>query len=683
MVMSLFTAGMGAIADDVQDPHTHNQDGWTCTETPVYGETPDNCTAHVCGLGACVAECTNPEHPACEVDSSCVMGACILAVAHVCSIDQGCFPAISSEWACLSGTVAITSIVSYNAVHKYDGTEVPAGGGYTTEDELKLAVTPANLYNGAWYTFVNYTTVPSEDGASATVYLNYTQEVVTIRVVKWWQDLENRYDMRPTEILVLAYNTNDPNTDVNDPSTAVGSKILSSPANTADLDGYNYPAHLLNSLWQGIITLPRYGTDGQEASYEFRDKVTNYLNTPGTQGNFVNEDKDESMLSNLLDFSEIECVFVQKIWGGDNSATRPTEITIYVENQDGVRVATIKLEAKDNWKAAFPYLPGIVSGVAQTYTIKEVPVPGYIFEGNVFTITQTPTGSEIGSEANPIVITNRVPGTDPEYVSLKVIKVWDTSVPANDLPAFITVELYADGKATGKTLNLVPDSWENTFRNLDKYANNGSLINYSIVELNPGTFTPRYGTVTKNGNNYEIVLTNFYEEPPEPEYVRLNVQKIWDSSVTVAIMPEYITVELYENGRATGETRRLNEGNDWYGSFTNLPKHDAEGSEISYFAIEIDAGDFTVFYGEVERIGDDYTLAITNSYEEPPPLASMTPPPTGTGTLTTIEDKDPPLSDSPKTGDGVNPILMWALLAAGILGMGLVLTLGRKKKMER
>ena len=78
--------------------------------------------------------------------------------------------------------------------------------------------------------------------------------------------------------------------------------------------------------------------------------------------------------------------------------------------------------------------------------------------------------------------------------------------------------------------------------------------------------------------------------------------KQWlDDNDNDGIRPESITVRLLKNGKETGQTLVLNEGNQWQGQFTDLAKYE-DGKKI----------DYTIAEAKVE----DYTSQITGSMEE-------------------------------------------------------------------
>lgn len=177
---------------------------------------------------------------------------------------------------------------------------------------------------------------------------------------------------------------------------------------------------------------------------------------------------------------------------------RTTDPTLDEEKWD--LVENIKYEwkqsnvFKDRWIAVFNDLAMVdVNGNPYTYRVEEVCPDGY--EETVIT------------HENASVF--HFKNTLSELISIPVRKVW---VDNNDhfgwRPGSITVELYANGKPTDKTLTLGPNAlqnlwnfvtgsangWSGAFTGIPKYDQNGALIEYSVVETPvPDHYEAGYG----------------------------------------------------------------------------------------------------------------------------------------------------------------------------------------------
>ena len=146
-------------------------------------------------------------------------------------------------------------------------------------------------------------------------------------------------------------------------------------------------------------------------------------------------------------------------------------------------------------------------------------------------------------------------------------------------PESIIVRLYADGTMTDYQ-EVTPDEggkWNWTFTAPEK-DDSGKKITYTIkeeIKNNPG-YEP-----TVDGYN----ITNTYS----PKKISVSGQKTWeDADNQDGKRPETIQVELYANGKATGnikEVRADKEGN-WSWTFEGLHQYEG-GKEIDYTVKEV------------------------------------------------------------------------------------------------
>ena len=692
MLASMFSVGMVAMAEGIEphddEDHIANTGGWSCIETVTErGDTPE-CGEHICGESEpCVpTSCLNPDHKGSD-DCDANQEECVFN----CSLDTGhthadeCYPIISSTWTCTPP--AATFACSF--VHEYEY-------GATVNEDLNLtAAEIANplgyakplAYEGKYYSLTE-TDIDGNEVDGYTVTMTYAYEEITIPILKLWWDRFDLAALRPDFIDVVAYDITD-----TEFSTILGTTRLYPPENTTGLEGDALLMFLLQ--WSGPITLPKYDLSGNIISYIFVDDAgSGYNCIPGTP---MNDYTVENEL-NKENVPIAECVVAKKVWNDNNNANgnRPDEISLYIVNQDGKQIGTkIKLSGDEHasewWFTLF--FPTAVDGVTQVYTLMEEPIPGYNFttyspttEGATFFLTESGKNHDY-LETAIVTGTNTPRGDtpDPEYVSLKVKKTWDNSVPANMLPDSIVFQLLANGQTvTGQTRTLTETGgWENSFNGLAKYDNSNNLIDYSVVELDPGSFTPRYGTVSKNGNFYEVTVTNSYRDDPNPEYVSLRVFKAWDidNAPDTIVIPQSIAVQLYANGEPVSGRIITITMDNWQGSFTGLPKYDSSNNLIEYSVVELDPGVFTPENGEITVNGNTYEIVITNIYIDDPdtPLGPAPTPTPDTGGDTTIEDGEVPLADSPRTADDINPLTSWILLAASLFGMGIVLVSTKRK----
>lgn len=311
-------------------------------------------------------------------------------------------------------------------------------------------------------------------------------------------------------------------------------------------------------------------------------------------------------------------VSVEKKWNDndDEKKVRPVSITVnLIANYEGkeYKVDSVVLNKDNNWKHTFKDLPTINDGNKITYTVKEETVKGYKSELS-------------GSEEEGYTITNTPEEPKKETKEIKVSKVWDTS----DKKAFakeITVELYKNNEKTDKTLTLNEDNnWQGTFENLDAKDENDKEITYTVKEVgekdNKITFDGKEFKVSYKATTDGYTITNSYNPPEEPkkEYRDICVEKAWDIRGMKPI--SHIEVELYRDGKATGNTLVLSEANGWSGSFKNLEKASDGGHIYDYSVKEIGEKFYTVeisgeYYEVIYRGNMDSGFTIINK-EEPP-----------------------------------------------------------------
>ena len=113
----------------------------------------------------------------------------------------------------------------------------------------------------------------------------------------------------------------------------------------------------------------------------------------------------------------------------------------------------------------------------------------------------------------------RITNTPLKYeTSVKVNKLWDIGMSGGTdyEKAQVTMKLYANGKDTGRTVTLsLKNNWEDIFHSLPYYDNDGSVIEYTVVESwDTEDWTPQYGEVIKIAGGslptYSVTVTNRY-----------------------------------------------------------------------------------------------------------------------------------------------------------------------------
>lgn len=290
----------------------------------------------------------------------------------------------------------------------------------------------------------------------------------------------------------------------------------------------------------------------------------------------------------------ITSISVEKVWKGDDGYTdlRPESITVQLL-ADGTEVSgkTLTLNAGNSWKDTFSALPTHnASGSEITYTVQEVNVRGYKSEVN-------------GDATNGFIITNTAD--------------WDTEIVNK---ASVTVTKYNDDKSVklpGAKFTLY--KWNETTEEYDirigspaTTDNEGKLtcINltdgkYQLVETVPpagyqrvdqpvefevnatsvtSTETGKFQTtITYKADKENIEFTN-------KALTSITVTKAWDDqNDKYGLRPETVTVQLYKNDAACGESVALQADADgkWEYTFNNLLMYDDQNEAISYTVAEL------------------------------------------------------------------------------------------------
>ena len=386
----------------------------------------------------------------------------------------------------------------------------------------------------------NYTLdINNENDYSFIINNTHVPQVTEVNVTKNWIDNDNQDGIRPQNITVILLDGNTP----------VANATLSEQ----------------NNWTIGFTDLPVYKNNGELIIYTVEEiEVTDYTVD-------MTKMDDYSFIINNTHVPEVTSVSVTKIWNDSENqdGVRPVSVTVVLLDGDKI-VATATLNAENNWKATFTDLPVYKNnGILIEYAIDELEVTGYSV--NI-------TGV---SDYNFIIENTHV----PEVTSVSVTKVWNDGDNQDGVrPVDITVILMDGDVGVAQAVLNAENNWKATFADLPVYKNNGTLITYTIDEIDVANYT----VDITDGGDYNFIITNTHV----PEVTQINVTKKWDDSDNQdGVRPVSITVVL-SDGNAIIANATLSSSNDWMASFTDLPVY-ANGELIEYVVSEVAVEDYT------------------------------------------------------------------------------------------
>ena len=242
-------------------------------------------------------------------------------------------------------------------------------------------------------------------------------------------------------------------------------------------------------------------------------------------------------------------------------------------------------------------------------------------------------------------------------------------------------------------------------------------LTYSVILTNPKEEAGTYGTYDEDGSEgYTSLYTNssatLYPVNTDGEsgvsvafpmptvsytVVNVTVTKVWDDNDNAdGLRPDSVTVELYADGEATGNTLVLSEDNDWTATFGGLAAYrwDEDGSqyEISYSVEEIAVDGYDASLTDASFTLGTLSVTITNTHEvteEETTIEETTEEETTieetTGEETIVEETtEEETTEETAEGSEETPVvggtgfMIWAILL-GAAALCIAVLIGRKK----
>ncbi|MDU7302201.1 MAG: Cna B-type domain-containing protein [Peptoniphilus lacydonensis] len=343
-------------------------------------------------------------------------------------------------------------------------------------------------------------------------------------------------------------------------------------------------------------------------------------------GNFG---ESNSVTNGLIKKEDIK---VEKIWQDKDgkvidAPTGKIEVELYKDEQATGK--KLELDKSNNWKAEFKNLE--LEDKSDIYTIKEVgEKDGSIkFGDKWYDVSYTRT------KEDGFKITNKEPNPltplDPPKTDVKVEKIWqdkdgkEISAPVEK----IEVELYRDGKATGEKKELSKENnWSGEFKDLDvvEKLDSKKAYKYTVKEVGEKdckiTIGDKKYQVSYDGNEEKgLTIKNKLEEksdpwtPITPSKEDIKVEKVWQNKngKVIEAPVDKIEVELYRDGKATGEKKELTKDNKWTAEFKDLDVVESLDSKNYYKYTVKEVGEDT---GSIKINGNWYKVNYSGSMED-------------------------------------------------------------------
>ena len=450
-------------------------------------------------------------------------------------------------------------------------------------------------------------TVEATNPGQVVISNTHTPSKTKVQVTKKWEDANNQDGLRPATITVKLYKD----------GVATDQTLELSEANQ----------------WQGSFENLDEKAAGKAIHYTVKEE-----NVPeGYTLSIDDKDPAHPILTNKHE-PTVTQVKVTKKWEDANNqdGLRPKEIQVQLYAGDQEVGEKVVLSTDNKWTHTFTKLPEKANGEIIHYSVKEVVVPkGY-------------TVTEESQEKGDLVLTNT---HTPSTVDIPVMKIWADNDNQDGLrPAKITVNLYANGeKVAHKDITSETD-WRETFTGLPEFKD-GKKIVYTLQEERVENYSPSI-----DQESYTITNTH------TPGKTTLSVTKQWDDQEDKdGLRPKSVKVQLYADGKKSGEVIELSAENKWTHTFANLDKN-VKGKAVTYTVEEVDV---PTGYQVTKTDDGQGNVVLTNKHE---PTKPVTPEPKKPGKK---------IGFLPSTGTTISLI---SLVLAFVVASSAAYLLKKKKK---
>ena len=409
-------------------------------------------------------------------------------------------------------------------------------------------------------------TVEATNPGQVVITNSHTPSKTKVQVTKKWDDANNQDGIRPASITVRLYKDGAP-TD-----------------QTLELSEANQ--------WHGTFENLDVNVAGKALNYTVKEE-----NVPeGYTLSIDDKDPAHLVLTNKHE-PNVTQIQVTKKWDDANNqdGLRPKEIRVQLYAGDQKLGKEVVLSADNKWTHTFEKLAEKANGQEIHYSVKEVDVP----EG--YTVT------EESKEKGDVVLTNT---HTPSTVDIPVTKIWVDNDNQDGLrPAKITVKLLANGGEVARKDITSETDWKETFTGLPKFKD-GKEIVYTLQEEKVENYSPSI-----DQESYTITNTH------TPGKTTLSVTKQWDDQEDKdGLRPKSVKVQLYADGKKSGEVIELSAENKWTHTFADLDKN-VKGKAITYTVEEVDV---PTGYQVTKTDDGQGNVVLTNKHEPSIPPTTTT-----------------------------------------------------------
>ena len=363
-------------------------------------------------------------------------------------------------------------------------------------------------------------------------------------------------------------------------------------------------------------------------------------------------------VTNTLNAPETISVTVNKVWGEDGNGVKKEGTSVTVQlTENGVLYGTpVDLPENGEWSHTWN---GLSKG--KTYAVVEVirDENGEVVkddEGNVKTYGNGSTieidGDKYTVSIAPIDENGNITVTNTVINETKVTvdKSWGTDEWLKEKGPTVTVKLVATDQSGNNLITtdqsgnsyiidpvkypvvvnktLSKNDWHNEWSKLPKYYNDAGVakeIKYSVVEVvvdeEGNETTHASGQITLNGDTYTVSIApidvngNITVTNTLDNTTSVKVKKNWEPSVPDGAE---VTIKLYatttnddgtKNTTEAGSVTFTTEGGVWTKTWSDLPKYNDEGKEITYTVEEQGVNGL----GRIKVGDDDYQSTSSGS----------------------------------------------------------------------